>query len=140
MMAGDLQFTYGGHLKMKGKSKIFLIPDDTSKMLFNSKSAVIGFCGNADQFGPALAWLESLDGKPPKCKSLETVVLTKKGDIYHSAGLGNWMKVDDPFFAIGSGMQYAMAAMGSGKDPYEAVKIASKFDPMTGLGFNKIEL
>jgi hypothetical protein len=30
--------------------------------------------------------------------------------------------------------------MAAGSSPYEAVKIASKYDPWTGMGFNKMEM
>jgi hypothetical protein len=36
-------------------------------------------------------------------------------------------------------VNYTIAAMEAGKEPIDAVKIASKFDPSTGLGFKKLE-
>lgn len=46
--------------------------------------------------------------------------------------------IEDEFFAIGSGRDYAMAAMWLGKDSELAVKIASNFDPYCGNGFDTI--
>ena len=40
-------------------------------------------------------------------------------------------KIKEPFYAIGTGAGYALAAMHLGKTPKEAVEIASLFDPAT---------
>lgn len=40
--------------------------------------------------------------------------------------------IKERFWAIGTGAGYAIAAMHLGKDPMEAVRIASLFDPGTG--------
>jgi len=43
----------------------------------------------------------------------------------------NPFKLKNDFYAIGTGAPYAMAAMHCGKNPQEAVEIASLFDPGT---------
>jgi hypothetical protein len=43
-------------------------------------------------------------------------------------------------YAVGSGMDFALAAMACGKDAEEAVKIASLFDPNTGGPVQVIDL
>ena len=65
-------------------------------------------------------------------------MLNDKGEIYHATNFSNWLRICDKHYAIGSGMHFAQAAMASGKTPLEAVKIASKFDPSTGMKFNKL--
>lgn len=42
--------------------------------------------------------------------------------------------MDMPFWAAGSGADYAMGAMAAGKDAKEAVEIACRFDINCGLG------
>jgi hypothetical protein len=39
--------------------------------------------------------------------------------------------IKEPFYAIGTGSAYALAAMHLGKSPKEAVEIAALFDPAT---------
>jgi ATP-dependent protease HslVU (ClpYQ) peptidase subunit len=68
------------------------------------------------------------------------LMLTNRKEFFHATTLSNWMLINQPFFAIGSGMQFAIAAMEAGKTPYEAVKIASKHDPHTGMGFNQLTM
>lgn len=137
MMAGDRQFTHSSGMKMLGATKIIEVPNP---LLFDVKRAFIGFAGNADSFGEIISFLHDPTGKPPKCRGVEMLMLTDKGRIMHGTNLSNWLYIQDKHYAIGSGMQYAQAAMASGKSPFEAVKVASKFDPMTGMAFNKLEM
>jgi ATP-dependent protease HslVU (ClpYQ) peptidase subunit len=51
-----------------------------------------------------------------------------------------WHLVDQPYYAIGSGMNFAMGSMAAGSSAYEAVKYASKLCPNTGMGITKIDL
>ena len=139
MIAADKQMTHSSGTKMTGATKIYELPESAAMKIFNVKRALVGFCGNVDSFANAITWLHNPDDDPPKVKGIEMLLLTEKG-IYHASTLQNWTLIKDPFFAIGTGMQFAMAAMEVGKTPFEAVKIASKFDNNTGQGFNKIEL
>ena len=49
--------------------------------------------------------------------------------IYESALIP--ARIKEPFYAIGTGSAYAMAAMHLGKSPREAVEIAALYDPAT---------
>ena len=140
MMAGDKQFTHGSGTLLVGATKIWEIPAESSKILFDNKRTFIGLAGNADCFGNIINYLWIPEGKPPKIRDVEMLMLNDKGQIFHATTLSNWLRIQQPFFAIGSGMQFAIAAMESGKTPFDAVKIASKFDAGTGKGFNKLEM
>lgn len=48
------------------------------------------------------------------------------------------LKIEDPFYAHGSGRDYAMAAMACGKSAEEAVLIASRFDNGCGMGVDVV--
>ena len=102
--------------------------------MFGIEKAHIGFCGNAEQWANIVAWFASPDDKMPKLKDMELLMLTDTHEIYHATTMQNWLKIDEPFFAIGSGCHLAIAAMSSGKSPKEAIAVASKFDPSTGMG------
>lgn len=140
MMAGDKQFTYRETTKMKGKTKIYELPASSAKSIFGCKRVFVGFCGNTNQIGKSLAWLHDPTKKTPRIHDIDIIMLNDKREIYHTTTLREWLKIEDPFFAVGSGMNFALAAMSAGSTPYEAVKIASKYDPWTGMGFNKLEM
>lgn len=106
--------------------------------MFGVKKAHIGFSGNADIWGQVVSWF-SLGGecKPPSCKKIEFLMLTDKKQIYYGSSLSNWMLIPEKHFAIGSGCNFAMGAMSGGQTPLNAVKVASKHDIMTGMGFKE---
>lgn len=49
-------------------------------------------------------------------------------------------QMEDPFHAIGSGRDFAMAAMFMGSGARTAVEIASRFDTGCGMGIDTLEL
>lgn len=76
---------------------------------------------------------------------------TLKGDLFHGiiirdgrASIVNEhlieMPVDRPFMAVGTGRDFAMAAMHLGKSAVEAVAIAMLFDSDTGGEITMLEL
>lgn len=136
-IACDLQFTHSSGLKFKGKSKILKLSTEMSESLFGADKAFIGFCGSGDTWGNVVHWLIVPEGKPPRCRDIEFLALDSNKNIYHGTNLSNWMIIAEPFFSIGSGMQYAIGALTAGKTPKEAIKVASKHDPMTGMGFHE---
>ena len=139
-MACDLQATHSGGIKFKIETKVIELPPKTAKDLFGVKKAFVGFCGSVDAWGEIHGWFYVPEGKPPKCRGIEMMMLTDKGEIYHATNMTNWTLIKEKQFAIGSGMQFAVAAMDSGKTPLESVKVASKFDPNTGMGFKEYNL
>lgn len=48
-------------------------------------------------------------------------------------------EVLEPFYSIGSGRDFAMAAMAMGKSAAEAVELAARFDSGTGLGVDCVQ-
>lgn len=137
-IACDLQFTYGGHTKFKGSTKVLSLDNKLVYDMFGVKQAYIGFSGNADAWGQVVSWFSlGGEGKPPPCKKIEFLMLTDKKQIYHATTLSNWMLIPEKHFAIGSGGEFAMGAMSSGQTPLQSVKVASKHDIGTGMGFKE---
>jgi len=60
------------------------------------------------------------------------VLLSPTGRIYTNENGSECMGITDPFYALGTGAQAALAAMHMGATPREAVRIAAKIDPNTG--------
>jgi len=128
-MSGDKQNTYGD--QKFHNTKIFKI-----------HQSIIGLAGDCDQCEIFLAWYKNKKNpadKPEEFDEIEVLELTKFGLYIYPASLSR-MKVDDPFYAIGSGSQAALAAMHLGKNPIEAVEIASIIDPSTGGGVDYIKV
>jgi ATP-dependent protease HslVU (ClpYQ) peptidase subunit len=139
-MACDLQYSYA-KMKFKGPSKIIQLPEKTSVEVFNNKKVFVGFAGEADKWALVINWFADPSQKPPKLgPSFEMLMLDDKKNIYHATDVRNWFKIHEPYFAIGTGMHFALAAMASDKTPLEAVKIAAKYDPSTGLGYKALHI
>lgn len=138
-IAGDRQYTYGGTTKFLGAPKVIQIADSLSKEMFGVPKTLVGFAGNADVWGQVQAFFADPTRKLPKLRNIEFLMLNKNG-IYHATNMENWTLLNEKHFAIGSGMNFAMAAMASGKTPIEACKVASKYDVLTGLGYKELSL
>lgn len=61
----------------------------------------------------------------------EALVLYETGDI-SLINQGVEMFIDEPFFAIGSGKEFCMGALAAGASLPQAMRIAARFDTMTG--------
>jgi hypothetical protein len=138
-IAGDRQYTYSGTTKFLGAPKVIAISDKLSAEMFGVPRTLIGFAGNADVWGQVVTFFADPTRKLPKLRNIEFLMLNKNG-IYHATTMENWTLLNEKHFAIGSGMNFAMASMESGKTPKEACKVASKYDVMTGLGYTELTL
>lgn len=67
----------------------------------------------------------------------ELVILSEDGLWTFGGPYG--IKVEDPFIALGSGSEYALAALAMGATAKEAVEIASRFDNHCGLGVDVMQ-
>lgn len=101
----------------------------------------MGYAGDLDAVPDILTFLSDITGvsKVPRVKTVECVVLTEDKKIFTFINPTKWIQVDEPYYAIGSGMQYALGALSTGHSPEEAVKAASKLDPLTGCGVKVME-
>jgi hypothetical protein len=137
-IAADRQATHNGGLKFKVKSKLTSFENP----IFYKYEFHVGLSGNLDQFCDILDFFLDPTGhkKAPVLKQGEGVILSADGKIWTFSNPTIWIGVDQPYYAIGSGMNFAMGAMAQGATPYEAVKHASKLDPMTGMGVTKVDL
>lgn len=139
-IACDMQYNYGANQKFKGGPKVHLMNHPACKELFGAPYAYVGLAGQVNQWGQIITWLSDPTGNVPKTKNVEFLLLTSNGKIFHADSLKNWMRIEEPYFSIGSGMQFAVSAMAAGKTPLEAVKLASKFDVNTGMGFKEYKI
>lgn len=137
-IAGDRQANHSGGLmfRMWGKVHKFNTP------LLYPELFYVGLCGDTDSFADVISFLQNPTEhkKAPSLKNGEALVLSGDGKIWTFKNAGNWMRVAQDFYAIGSGSHLAMGAMAAGATPVEAVKHASKHDPNTGMGVTKFNI
>lgn len=125
-------------MKFRLKTKIF----EYESPLLYPKKFYVGLAGNVDKFADVLDFfLDPTQYKKAPKLSGEGVILTADGKIFT---FGNnpdtWILVDQPLYAIGSGMHFAMGAMAAGATPLEAVKESIKLDPSSGMGTTHYDL
>jgi hypothetical protein len=137
-IAGDRQVTHSGGLKFKVTTKVH----EFYQPLLWPKKFYVGMCGNVDEFPDILQFLydPAAMKKAPKGNGGECVVLTEDRKIFTFKSPSKWIHVEQPFYAVGTGMNYAMSAMECGKTAIEAVKVASKFDLYTGMGVTHFDV
>lgn len=126
LMCGDKQATDGCGRK------------STCTKLFKKDGCVIGFCGSltdGEMFRLTFPDTEEIEVD----KDFEAIVLCEKG-LWHYDHALIPIKIEDPFYAIGTGGDLAMAAMMAGATPREAVKIAGKLDSYTGSRIHTVKL
>lgn len=137
-IASDLQATHSGGLKFKLKTKIL----EFSQPLIWPTKFYLGLCGDLDSFSDVISYLtDPTDFKrAPRGTGGDFLVLTGDKKLFTFKSPAKWMAIDSPFYAVGTGMNYAMSAMDCGKTALQAVKVASKYDIYTGMGFKSFDL
>ena len=132
-MACDLQFTISDQVKMKGKTKIYLVEPHE---LHCPEQFIIGFSGTASDIIDVIDFYQCPERykRMPSTRNLQGLVLTASGVIYMFDRPSHWLPVNAKFAAMGSGSPTALGAMHMGATPKEAVLAAGKVDPYTGMG------
>lgn len=100
---------------------------------------LVGVSGNACHIGELFKWVENgcIDADYPKFQnsndySLMLMIRDRKILLFEQSHLP--FEIENKFTAIGSGRDYAIAAMHLGKSAVESVEIASLFDVYCGNG------
>lgn len=114
----------------------------TKVFRINAKQEVVlvGCSGDSWDCASFVQWLtgSSLSARPSP-RVFSAILVRKSGAVL----------IDDrllehaltlPYYAIGSGADFAIGAMASGKSAKQAVEIAARFDPKTGLGVDVVRL
>ena len=105
-----------------------------------AKKMLVGACGNGGDCSRVLEWAER-DFKDPVPEwteeagaegSVWALILRPEGLFFFSQEDPTPEKMDEPFFAIGSGGKAARVAMLLGKTPEEAVELAWQVDGFSG--------
>lgn len=133
-LAADKQTTFGG-LRA------------TTTKVHRINGNLIACAGIAAQIAEFLVWFEA-GAKPADMpasqrdtdKSVDALVVRPDGAVVQYGNTPHPIPIEDRQFAIGSGRDYALAAMYLGKTAREAVEVAAVFDPSTGNGVDELTL
>jgi ATP-dependent HslUV protease subunit HslV len=107
----------------------------SAKLAKDSLGRLHGVVGNAGEATTYLNWVRSgMEGPPPMPKEIDpkdstssfiALIIELDGTIYmHTAG-GQEEHIDAPYFALGSGSEFAMGAMYAGGSAETAVHAAA---------------
>lgn len=101
--------------------------------------------GGAGVMSSLLAFVEwfkdpSTETAAPPMEGLHVMAMNYKGQLYLYYGTTQPIHLQDKFFSIGSGGDYAMGALEAGATPEQALRIASKRDSGTGNGKIQVAL
>jgi ATP-dependent protease HslVU (ClpYQ) peptidase subunit len=139
-IACDLQVSWNGGYKYRVTTKIFGL--DPNK--FIPEPFYVGYAGSVADAQKIIEWLRYPDEikRPRKLENASLMILTEKRRIItvYDPDPASWIEINEPFFSIGSGANFAQASMLAGLSPKEAVVAASKLDPHTGMGVKEFSL
>lgn len=123
IMASDSRCTRGDQIVPGTYQKIYRLPD----------GALFAFCGSTSLEMRILeALMDDEDVPPFKVKDGRAFLVRPNGTKWTYEGDGAWLPFTGPYFAMGSGEDYAYGALWSGKDAAEAVRCAKDFDSASG--------
>lgn len=129
-LAGDRQGNSGG------------LGYSVTKVRRTADNRLIAFCGDIGVGVLMLDWLEHGGDRPHAQQTdrwVTALEITPDGSCWCHGRDARW-KIEQPFFAVGSGRDFALAAMALGKSAPEAVELAARFDTGTGKGLDVFEL
>jgi hypothetical protein len=112
--------------------------------IFKIDVGIIGIDGVMDIGLSLIEWIKA-GANPkeyPECQKnndryAHALLITPKLEILRYERQPYPIKVEEPYFAAGSGRDYAMAAMAMGKSAREAVELACRFDIDCGNGIDE---
>jgi ATP-dependent protease HslVU (ClpYQ) peptidase subunit len=120
-MAADTQTIHVDHVKLLHDKKI-------AKYKGHLFGLAGDLCPPLEEFKQ---WWWGTDRKKPMRGHLKfhALIITPSGDITLADQMGSVEKLDVPFFAIGSGKEFAIGAMAAGAGARKAVQIAIEYCP-----------
>ena len=133
-LAADKRTSYGG--LHRTTTKIFRVDD-----------MLVGCAGNSAVGKEVVEWIRrgrKAEDFPRKqaedSTSCSVIVIERDGSILNYDVTPFPIRIEDKIFAVGSGRDFALAAMFLGKTASEAVLVASAFDTGCGNGVDELTL
>ena len=129
-MAGDRRRTVGGTPMPATKVRRWRTRDGTF---------LVGCAGDSFDCERFHDWFKSgCEGERPVATSLFALVVDSRLRCWFYAEKPGYHEITLPFFAIGSGADYAVGAMAKGASASEAASIACRFDIGCGDGVDTV--
>ncbi|KKC27327.1 hypothetical protein [Sphingomonas sp. SRS2] len=119
----------GDGLLCMGEGKVRISLNYTK--VHRAGESVFGFAGDPSACERFRAWMNGNRDEAFRTSANFAAIILENGAVFVVEGDGYFSAVEAPF-AIGSGASFAMGAMAAGADAETAVKIASRFDTITG--------
>lgn len=134
-LAADRQSTFG------------YVQASTTKLRWIDADTMFAACGpHSGQCRELFRWFTEQKMCPedyPTGNKSDALVIRRTGRddkhprcMYYEAGCSTPVQIESPFFAIGSGAEYAMATMLLEHDAIKAVNVASVLSKSCGQGWN----
>jgi hypothetical protein len=119
---------------------------NTVKKIHRVPGGLVGLCGDGDGAQDLLAWFRA--GRPageyPKCQTTDdrgsAYFVDAEGVLWSYDKTVNAARYEQKFAAMGSGRDYALAAMYLGHDARRAVEVACALDNGCGNGIDALEI
>ncbi len=132
-LAGDRMATIGG--TPIPYRKVFRVTAP------NGRRALVGYSGSGAFVGAHLNWLRG--GERPAFAherfNWGVLLIDDAGIVWHRCAWADyWERLRVRNWALGSGADYALAAMALGRSAREAVRLAHRLDHQTGLGVDVV--
>lgn len=100
---------------------------------------LVGCTGDSDDCAAMVRWMQGKAEQPSTPKSLHVISIDEKRRVWTCGEKLVWYRLKGfPYWAIGSGSDYAMGAMAAGKNARDAVRIAIKHDTHSGFGVDVV--
>ncbi|MCA7945571.1 hypothetical protein [Burkholderia vietnamiensis] len=119
----------------------------TTTKIFRFDGGLFGSAGSASRGAELFAWIcagANPDTVPAFQLSLEeyqsAMVVRSDGTVWLYGCSGHPFRMEDQFHAIGSGRDFAIAAMHLGRTAAQAVEVATLFETGCGNGIDTLEL
>lgn len=111
------------------------------------KGALVGWAGESALGKACIEWVRNgclpeafPQGQRDTSRTGSLLVITPCGEIHHYAAEPYPLVIENKTYTVGSGGEYAEAAMFCGKTAREAVEVACALDPGCGNGIDTLEL
>lgn len=111
-----------------------------TKVRRGPKGNLVGVCGMAAMIEDIFAWLCDGAERPAGMATDDAcgvIEISPDGACWKHEQHGRF-RVEAPFFAVGSGADFALMAMELGKGAAEAVSLSARFDTGTGDGVDSL--
>jgi 20S proteasome alpha/beta subunit len=134
VMAGDGRET----IQNDEYSSYYILRDDCEKVWKLKDGSLFGAAHGSEDIERLRRALVK-GRKPPKCEDVVGMRVDKKGRIWIYEGR-IWQRIDQTYYAVGSGSIMAFPLLDAGVDAIKACTVAASRDPFSGGKVHWVEL